>query len=150
MHDSGNVLILIPGLLWKRDSDFDSRLTPKAWVRFQAYSESLIPIPVRIETFCQFCKSLIPIPVKSGIILESNPESESCITDIGVTYQDATQNEVCWFCVADPVSLHLTQLTHKLLDSYLLLYSEPEVILVIIGALLKYVCTEKSLYHHMG
>ncbi len=147
MHASGNVLIPISGLLWKRHSDF-ARLTPKAWFRFQAYSESLIPIliPVRIETFCRFCKSLIPIPVKSGII----PESESCITDIGVTYQDTTQNEVCWFCVADPVSLHLTQLTHKLLDSYLLLYSEPEVILVIIGALLKYVCTEKSLYHHMG
>ncbi len=67
MHDSGTVLIPIPGLLWKTDSNSnsDSRLTLKAW-------------------FQDFCKCLIPIliPVKSGIIPESIPipESELCIT----------------------------------------------------------------------
>ena len=37
MHDSGNVLILIPipGLLGKPDCDSDSRLTLKAWFQFQ-------------------------------------------------------------------------------------------------------------------
>ena len=88
MHDSGNVLILIPipGWLWKPDSDSDSRLTLKAWFWFQfqhANQRGNVWYWFRFQVrnlwirfwFQEFSKCLIPflIPVKIGIIPESIP-----------------------------------------------------------------------------
>ncbi len=93
MHDSGNVLIPIPipGLLWKPDSDSDSRLTLKAWFRSQEFSKCLIPIPIPI-----------PIPVNIGLIPESIPipESESCITALSTLLGHAEFGFVMASCTA--------------------------------------------------
>ena len=78
MHDSGNVLIPIPipDLLWKPDSNSDSRLTLKADFRpkfsdsdSNSDSRSFPNVWFRFWfRFQELPKRLIPIPVTSGII----------------------------------------------------------------------------------
>ncbi len=108
MHDSNNVLIPMPGFLWKFDSDSSSSYLIPIPVEIQLpQSFILIPIPNQNSSIQIPIPGLlvisdsnsILIPAISGIIPESFPilESESCNTDEKHTVKTHLESPLCTF-----------------------------------------------------